>query len=127
LAFLFLRKDEVLKIHARSLELFGGTRGVRDEGALESALAAAENREHYESADLATCAATYAYHLSQAHAFVDGNKRVAAAVSEIFLEINDAGLTASNEQVVELFLKIAAGEVSRDEVEEFFRRHVVIR
>ena len=125
MAFLFLRKDEVLKIHARSLELFGGTRGARDEGALESALAAAENREHYESADLATCAATYAYHLSQAHAFVDGNKRVAAAVSEIFLNINDARLMVSNEQVVELFLKIAAGEVSRDEVEEFFKKHVV--
>ena len=49
MGFLFLRKDEVLKYHARSLELFGGTRGVRGEGALESALAAAENREHYET------------------------------------------------------------------------------
>lgn len=125
MAFLFLRKEEVLNIHARSLELFGGTRGLRDEGALESALAAAENRKHYENADLATCAATYAYHLSQAHAFVDGNKRVAAAVSEIFLEINGAQLMFSNEQIVDLFLKIAASEFSRDDVERFFKEWVV--
>lgn len=123
--FLFLHKEEVLNIHTRSLELFGGTRGLRDEGALESALTAAENRNHYENADLATCAATYAYHLSQAHAFVDGNKRVAAAVSEIFLEINGAQLMVSNEQIVELFLKIAASEFSRDDVKRFFKEWVV--
>jgi death-on-curing protein len=126
LPFLFPRKDEVLELHARVLEEFGGTRGLRDEGALESALAAAENREHYEQADLATCAATYAFHLSQAHTFVDGNKRVAFAVSEVFLKINGAELTATNEQLMELFLKIAAGELSRDEVEELFKRWIVI-
>lgn len=76
--FLFPRKQEVLDIHARLIEEFGGSHGLRDEGVLESALAAAENRKHYENANLAACAATYAYHLTQAHAFVDGNKRVAA-------------------------------------------------
>ncbi len=125
MASLFLRKREVLGIHAGLIEVFGGIEGLRDEGALESALAAAENREHYENADLATCAATYAYHLSQAHAFVDGNKRVAAAVAEIFLEINGARLDATNEQVVTLFMGIAAGGLSRDEVTEFFKRRVV--
>ena len=80
----------MLDIHARLIETFGGVQGLRDEGALESALVAAENREYYGNAGLATCAATYAYHLTQAHAFIDGNKRVAAAVSEIFLEINGA-------------------------------------
>lgn len=57
-----------------------------------------------------TKAATYAYHLTQAHAFFDGNKRVAAAVSEIFLDINEAHLNATNDQVVALFLDIAAGD-----------------
>lgn len=46
-------------------------------------MAAAENRAHYEDADISVCAATYAYHIAQAHAFLDGNKRVAAAASEI--------------------------------------------
>lgn len=96
---LFLRKQEVLDIHAQMIEAFGGTHGLRDEGALECALAAAENREYYEGPDIVICAATYAYHLSQAHAFVDGNKRIAAAVSEIFLEINGARLNSTNEQI----------------------------
>lgn len=122
--FLFPRKQEVLDIHARLIEEFGGSHGLRDEGALESALVAAENREYYENADLTTCAATYAYHLTQAHAFIDGNKRIAAAVSEIFIEINGARLNTTNEQIVRLFLDIAAGNLSRDEVERFFLQWV---
>lgn len=125
MSFLFLRKQEVLGIQARLIKKFGGSQGLRDEGALESALAAAVNREYYERADLATCAATYAYHLSQAHAFVDGNKRIAAAVSEIFLEINGARLDATNEQIVGLFLDIAAGNLLREQVEQFFLEHLV--
>jgi len=126
LPFLFPRKQEVLDIQARLIETFGGVHGLRDEGALESALVAAENREYYENAGLATCAATYAYHLTQAHAFIDGNKRVAAAVSEIFLEINGARLNATNEQIVELFLDIAASKLSRDEVERFFQQWTAV-
>ena len=74
-----------------------------------------------------TCAATYAYHLTQAHAFLDGNKRVAAAVAEIFLELNGAELRTPNEDVVTVFLAIAAGEVSRQEAEEWFAQRVVFR
>jgi prophage maintenance system killer protein len=61
LSFLFLRKQEILEIHAQLIERFGGRRGLRDEGALASAMVAAEHREYYEKASLATCAATYAY------------------------------------------------------------------
>lgn len=121
--FLFPRKQEVLDIHARLIEAFGGSHGLRDENALESALVAVENREYYENADLATCAATYAYHLTQAHAFVDGNKRIAAAVSEIFLKLNDARLSMTEEQIVRLFLDIAAGSLSRNEVEQLFQQY----
>jgi death-on-curing protein len=123
---LFLRKQEVLNIHSKLIEDFGGSHGLREEGALESALAAAENRAFYESADLAVCAATYAYHLTQAHAFIDGNKRVAAAVAEVLLEFNGARFEATNDEIVLRFLSIAAGEVSRDEVEEFFSRRVIL-
>jgi death-on-curing protein len=73
------------------------------------------------------CAATYACHLTQAHAFVDGNKRVAAAISEIFIETNGARLNASNEQIVTVFLDIAAGKLTRDDVEEFFKQQSVSR
>jgi death-on-curing protein len=112
--------QEILDIHRRLIKQFGRIDGVRDYGVLESALVAAENRAYYENASLAICAATYAYHLTQAHAFLDGNKRLAAAVSEIFLEMNGASLQATNEQIVVLFLEIAAGEIERNEVEHFF-------
>src|SRR5438132_14431217 len=110
---LFPRKDEVLEIHRQLLERFGGLPGLRDEGLLDSALMAAANRQHYEGADLATCAATYAFHLTCNHPFVDGNKRVGAAVAEIFVQLNGAQLNASNDEIVELFLGIAARTVSR--------------
>ena len=102
----------------------GGSTGIRDEGLLESALAAAANRPSYEGADLIACAATYAYHLTQAHAFVDGNKRLAAAITETFLVSNECELLMDDDEVVRLFLDIAAGILTRDEVEELLRRNV---
>lgn len=98
-ALLFLRMHEVLAIHARGIEEFGGLPGVRDAGALEAALTAAENRTYYEQATLITCAATYAYHLTQAHAF--------------------------NDEIVTLFLAIAAGQIARQDVERWFSQRVV--
>jgi death-on-curing protein len=122
---LFPRKDEVLEIHRRLIEQFGGSAGIRDEGLLDSALTAAANRLHYEQAGLAACAATYAFHLTANHPFVDGNKRAGAAVAEIFVRLNGSRLTASNDEIVELFLNIAAGAMSRKDVEQAFARWVV--
>jgi death on curing protein len=126
-AILFPTKQEVIEIHTKAIEIFGGSHGLRDERALESALAAAKHRVFYDNVDLATCAATYAFHLSKAHAFIDGNKRVAAAITELFLEINGARLNLSNDEIVDLFLSIAAGGLSRDEVEQVFSRAVLQR
>jgi death on curing protein len=105
----------------------GGSGGLRDEGMLESALAAVENRYRYEQADAITCAATYAYHLTQAHAFIDGNKRVASAMTETFLATNDFELRLTDAQLVQLFLDIASSQLSRDEVEEMLRATVIAK
>ncbi len=121
----FPTQEEVLSVHKRLIEEFGGSHGLRDEGALESAIAAAGNRAFYEGASLAVCAATYAFHLTQAHAFIDGNKRVAAAVAEGFVRYNRAHLAAGGQEIIALFLAIAAGEMKRDEVEEWFEQRVV--
>jgi death-on-curing protein len=100
----FPEKLDVLTVHARLIAETGGTGGLRDEALLESALIAVENPHYYEAADVVSCAATYAYHLSQAHAFLDGNKRVAAAITEAFLEANGYELTMTNEEVVRIKL-----------------------
>ena len=120
----FPDKLDVLIVHARLISETGGTGGIRDGGLLESALAAAENRHRYEAADVVRCAATYAYHLTQAHAFIDGNKRVAAAITETFLETNGVRLIMTNDEIVQLFLKIASGAVNRDQIEHILREKV---
>jgi len=106
---LFLSKQEVLDIHAKAIGEFGGSLGLRDEGALESALAAAEQRHFYENADLATCAATYAFHLSKAHAFVDGNKRTALLTALTFLKLNGHSLHLGPEWL-DIMVRVAADE-----------------
>ncbi len=125
MSLLFLTQDEILLLHKQNIEEFGGTHGLRDEGALESALLAAENRAHYEDAVLGICAATYAYHLSQAHSFIDGNKRIAAAAAELFIRLNGFCLKMTNAEIIELFLKIADGQMTRDEIELLFEQQIV--
>jgi len=122
----FPDKLDVLAVHVRLMSETGGINGIREEGLLESALAAAENRYHYEAADLVACAATYAYHLTQAHAFIDGNKRVAAAITETFLETNGAQLPMTDAEIVQLFLDIASGSLDRERVEERLRQRVSV-
>ena len=117
----FPDKLDVLTIHARLIEETGGSSGLRDQASLESALAAAENRYNYENADAIACAATYAFHLTQAHAFVDGNKRTAAAITEVFLESNGSELMMTNDQIVQIFTNIAAGRLTREDVEKQLR------
>jgi len=121
---IFLTKAQLLLLHRRLLEEFGGAAGVLHEGALESALVAAQNRHWYEGADLAGCAAAYAYHLTQAHAFVDGNMRVAAAAMETFLLANDGALRASDDELYELIMEIAESRLSRSETERWLRERV---
>lgn len=112
--------DEVLLIHSEIIRSTGGSDGLRDAGGSESALNAAANRFNYETEDFAKLAATYAYHLSQAHAFVDGNKRIAAVVSEVFLKLNGLKINATNDEIVEVFLDIAASNLTREDVEVKF-------
>jgi len=76
---------ETVAVHARLIARFGGSDGIRDHGALESALA--RPRSGYYS-DLIQEAAALWESLSQNHAFVDGNKRVAVTVTAAFLRVN---------------------------------------
>lgn len=82
----FLTMDEVLAIHERLIERFGGSAGVRDHGLLESALFRPQTG-YYE--DLAETAAALMESLLMNHPFVDGNKRVAFFATDVFLAMND--------------------------------------
>jgi death-on-curing family protein len=84
----FLTLDEVLLLHEISLTQFGGSTGIRDEGGLESAVEQPKNTYFYGGGDLFDVAAAYAFHIAQAQAFLDGNKRTAVAAALNFLRGN---------------------------------------
>jgi death on curing protein len=121
---IFLIKEQIFQIHRATLKEQGGSEGLRDENGLLSALGAAENRAYYEDAGISVCAATYAFHLIKAHAFVDGNKRVGAISAEVFLLMNGAKLIANNQLLEEIYLKVAASEMSREDLENFYLENV---
>ena len=84
----FLTLDEVERIHARSLAEHGGSAGVRDLGLVDSAVASARNTFYYGGGDLFDVAASYAFHLAESQAFLDGNKRTGVASALVFLARN---------------------------------------
>ena len=113
---LWLSTDLVLAIHERQLREFGGPAGIRDPGALESALGRARNRWAYEGADLSRLAASYAFGIARNHPFVDGNKRAALLAIVTFLGLNDVEFTANEAEAVIMIRRLAAGEVGEDEL-----------
>ncbi|MFN5897887.1 MAG: type II toxin-antitoxin system death-on-curing family toxin, partial [Planctomyces sp.] len=97
---LFLTVSDVLESHQCQIEIYGGSPGIRDRGLLESAIAQPQTTfgGQYLHADVFEMAAAYLYHLVMNHPFVDGNKRVGLEAALVFLEINDAGVDASDDE-----------------------------
>ncbi|MEO7317580.1 MAG: Fic family protein [Chthoniobacteraceae bacterium] len=86
--FRFLDRSEVDELHRESLNAFGGAAGTRDDGLVESALCSAINTTLYGGGDAFDVAAAYAFHIAQAQAFIDGNKRTAIGAALTFLALN---------------------------------------
>ena len=107
--------------HAERLAEHGGGEGVSDKGLLKSAMARLKNLAAYVEPDPAALAAAYAYGIARNHPFIDGNKRTAAAVSETFLVLNGFELAATDAEVVVAFLSLAAGDLSEEELADWFR------
>ncbi|MDE3173963.1 MAG: type II toxin-antitoxin system death-on-curing family toxin [Gemmatimonadota bacterium] len=109
-------------VHLDQVREHGGLAGVRDENALESALARPRQRWHYEpGSDLAALAAAYGFGLARNHPYRDGNKRIAFIVMVVFLELNGARFDATEEDVVAAIVALAAGSLSEDRLAEWLR------
>lgn len=121
----FLSRRVVEAMHDEQLRRHSGARGLRDENALESALARPENKVFYGKPDVMELAAAYLYGLARNHAFVDGNKRIAIVAAATFLLINGYRLTANNGTLYEFVMMVAAGEIDEDGAAAFFRDHTV--
>lgn len=122
-AWTWIGVDVALAAHLEQLAEHGGGEGVRDIGALESAMDRPRNLAAYGEPDLAALAAAYAFGIARNHPFVDGNKRTAAVISETFLALNGYELIASDAELVVAFLALAAGELSEEEMADWFRSH----
>ena len=122
--WLWITTDVAVAAHAEQLAEHGGGEGVRDQRLLESAMARPQNLAAYGEPDAAALAAAYAFGIARNHPFVDGNKRTAAVVSETFLILNGHSLAASDAELVVAFLALAAGELSEEELAEWFRERV---
>ena len=109
-----------LAIHDEQLAEHGGAAGVRDPNAFESAMARPVNLAAYSDPDISALAASYAFGLARNHAFVDGNKRTAYVVAEIFLALNGFKLTSSDAEGVLKFVALAAGDLTEDALADWF-------
>ncbi len=124
----WLRKAQVLYIHEAAIKRHGGSFGLRDEGLLESALARAENYYAYGEVDLFLLAAAYAEGIARNHPFIDGNKRTAYIAAGLFLYVHGWHvIVASVPAQIALFERVAAGQVSLEELAEFYRHHTTPR
>lgn len=122
----FLNTENVVSIHRRMIDDFGGSDGLRDRNLLESATHTpqAQFGGEYLHESVAAMSAAYLFHLCKNHPFVDGNKRVALATAIQFLFLNDYRLVAGKKEVEALTLGVADSSVSKEEATAFFKRHV---
>jgi death-on-curing protein len=113
----WISQKALLLLHEESLSEFGGARGLRDRGLLESALARSQNVRAYNPvATIAELAAAHGYGLAKNHPFLDGNKRAAFLSIGLFLAINGYRLTASQVDAIDAMLAVAAGTISEQEL-----------
>ena len=115
---IWILDEIVLAVHRRQLAEHGGGDGIRDEGQLLSALTKPKNLYHYSDPKptIAELAASYAFAISSNHAFVDGNKRTAFIICQLFLELNGYVLKAGDSEKYETFIKLAASQMAETEL-----------
>lgn len=109
----FLSVAEVLYLHDESLARYGGSAGIRDRGLIESALGSAQNAFGYGRGRLFEITAAYAFHPAESQAFIDGNKRTAAASAVSFLGKNGVGFPKDDGSLYRAMIEIAEKKLDK--------------
>lgn len=117
----WLSLELVTAIHERHRREFGGASGVRDAALLDSALERPRNKWSYEGAPIEQLAASYAFGIARNHPFIDGNKRTAFLSLVTFLGLNGITFDVPEEEVVVMFVALAAGEISEEGLGRWIR------
>lgn len=106
--------------------MFGGARGIRDEGLLDSAMVRPINQLlHNKSCDLADLAAAYGFGIAKHHPFVDGNQRSAFMAIGLFLRLNAQRLRVDQVDAVTTIVSLAAGTLDEVELAAWIRSHMM--
>ena len=124
-AWRWIDSSAVHAIHDRQLSEHGGLDGVRDAGAIETALARPRNLAEYGRPDAADLAAAYACSLVKNHGYADGNKRTAWILARLFLLDNGMTLRFDPIEAVRAVERLAASELSEAEFAAWLRARVV--
>ncbi len=125
----YLALNEVLELHGQIISQSGGTSGILDLNALESALA--QPRMTFGGKDLypmiAEKASALGFSLIKNHPFVDGNKRSGHAAMEVFLVLNGFEIRAPVDEQEQIVLQVASGELERDKFTAWLKAHIIQR
>ncbi len=121
----FIPKEVVFTIHADLLQRYGGEPGLRDVGLLESALAQPKMTfdGKYVHKTLFDKTAAYGFHVCKNHPFVDGNKRVALVLMDIFLQKNGWEIISPEEEVYRMMMSLAAGKLTKTQLSTWLKEH----
>ncbi|GES44832.1 death-on-curing protein [Rhizobium dioscoreae] len=117
----WLSREAIEIMHEEQLAEHGGLPGLKDENALEAALARPLNKAVYGENDVFALAAGYLYGLVRNHPFSDGNKRTGYLAAFTFLYINGYLIEADDGMIVALVLGVAAGEIDEIGAMHFFK------
>ncbi len=120
----FLSREAVDLIHEASLRAFGGADGVRDENALESALAQPMQEHFYRQSDLYQIAAAYAFHVAENQPYIDGNKRTGLLSALNFLAQNGIVSDRPVDGFYDAMIGIAEKRIDKARLAEIFRRNL---
>lgn len=123
---LFLTVEEVILLNQSQIEAHGGIHGIRDRGALESALGAPQNHFVYMGGDLFDLAGALMAALTRNHPFLDGNKRTGLLAAAVFLELNGIDLPESTgwfKKIEDVAVGIACGKQDKEDAAALFRRY----
>ena len=122
----YLTLSELLTLHGELLASSGGAAGVRDLGRVRAALAQPmvtfDGVELYPS--LVAKAAALGFSLIQGHPFIDGNKRIGHAATEVFLLLNGFEIAAPVDEQETTVLAVAGGAMTREAFTDWLERHV---
>ncbi|MDD4291043.1 MAG: type II toxin-antitoxin system death-on-curing family toxin [Clostridia bacterium] len=122
---IYLSKEQIVFLHSELIQETGGSDGLRDDGLLDSALAAPlqtfDNVELFPS--LLQKAARLACGLIQNHPFIDGNKRIGTHAMLVFLSLNGITLTYSQKELSDTILKLASGCSSYEQLLDWIISH----